>query len=67
MDWVVGVMGIELVTPRLRPEAVQRTAGPSASSALGLGCVKTPVCDPRVEILSRFRQLENQKYLRPLL
>src|SRR5882724_11619182 len=36
-------------------------------SALGLGCVKTPTCNLRVEIPSRFRQLENQKYLRPPL
>jgi hypothetical protein len=36
-------------------------------SCMGLGRVKTPVCDLRVEILSRFRQLENQKYLRTLL
>src|SRR5258705_10913198 len=34
---------------------------------MGLGCVKTPTCNLRVEIPSRFRQLENQKYLRPLL
>ena len=33
----------------------------------GLGRVKTPTCNLRVEIPSRFRQLENQKYLRPLL
>jgi hypothetical protein len=32
-------------------------------SAEGLGRVKTPTCNLRVEILSRFRQLENQKYL----
>src|SRR5712664_279689 len=36
-------------------------------SEMGLGRVKTPVCDLRVEILSRFRQLENQKYVRTLL
>src|SRR5713226_3146928 len=36
-------------------------------SALGLGRVKTPTRNLRVEIPSRFRQLENQKYLRPLL
>ena len=36
-------------------------------SAKGLGCVKTPTCNLRVEIPSRFRQLENQKYLRPPL
>jgi hypothetical protein len=29
--------------------------------------VKTPTCNLRVEIPSRFRQLENQKYLRPPL
>jgi hypothetical protein len=52
---------------RLRPEAVQRTAGPSASSALGLGRVKTPTFDLRVEIPSRFRQVEKQLCLRPLL
>jgi hypothetical protein len=40
--------------------------GPT-SSAMGLGRVKTPTCNLRVEIPSRFRQLENQKYLRPLL
>ena len=34
---------------------------------MGLGRVKTPTCNLRVEIPSRFRQLENQKYLRPLL
>jgi hypothetical protein len=31
-------------------------------SELGLGRVKTPACNLRVEIPSRFRQLENQKY-----
>jgi hypothetical protein len=36
-------------------------------SLMGLGCVKTPTCNLSVEISSRFRQLENQKYLRPLL
>src|SRR5258705_13887582 len=36
-------------------------------SETGLGRVKTPTCSLRVEIPSRFRQLENQKYLRPLL
>jgi hypothetical protein len=36
-------------------------------SALGLGCVKTPATNLRVEIPSRFRQFENQKCLRPLL
>ena len=34
---------------------------------MGLGRVKTPTCNLRVEIPTRFRQLENQKYLRPLL
>jgi hypothetical protein len=34
---------------------------------MGLGRVKTPTCNLRVEIPSQFRQLENQKYLRPLL
>jgi hypothetical protein len=29
---------------------------------MGLGRVKTPACNLRVEIPSRFRQLENQKY-----
>jgi len=46
----------------------QSAAAPTAGKvALGLGRVKTPVCDLRVEILSRFRQLKNQKYLRTLL
>jgi hypothetical protein len=36
-------------------------------SDMGLGRVKTPTCNLRVEIPSRFRQLENQKYLQPLL
>jgi len=36
-------------------------------SLMGLGRVKTPTCNLRVEIQSRFRQLENQKYLWPLL
>src|SRR6266850_3973480 len=36
-------------------------------SEMGLDCVKTPTCNLRVEIPSRFRQLENQKYLRPPL
>src|SRR6478672_4546215 len=36
-------------------------------SALGLGCVKTPTFNLRVEIPSRFRKFENQKCLRPLL
>ena len=36
-------------------------------SELGLGCVKTPASNLRVEIPSRFRQFENQKSLRPLL
>src|SRR5712664_970690 len=50
-----------------RYEGLWRSPLKPTTSAMGLGCVKTPVCDPRVEILSRFRQLENQKYLRPLL
>src|ERR1700681_3245746 len=33
-------------------------------SPSGLGRVKTPTCNLRVEVPSRFRQLENQKYLR---
>src|SRR5216683_4542074 len=36
-------------------------------SQLGLGRVKTPTFDLRVEIPSRFRKFENQKCLRPLL
>src|SRR5437667_1036540 len=36
-------------------------------SALGLGRVKTPIFNLRVEIPSRFRKFENQKCLRPLL
>jgi hypothetical protein len=36
-------------------------------SASGLGRVKTPTCNQRVEIPSRFSQLENQNYLRSLL
>src|SRR6476646_8964848 len=36
-------------------------------SVLGLGCVKTPTFNLRVEIPSRFRKFENQKCLRPLL
>src|SRR6267142_2299354 len=48
-----------------------RDAAPNFVCALmsgsGLGRVKTPTCNLRVEIPSRFRQLENQKYLRPLL
>jgi hypothetical protein len=36
-------------------------------SGLGLGCVKTPTFNQRIEIPSRFRQFENQKYLRLLL
>ena len=36
-------------------------------SALGLGRVKTPTFNLRVEIPSRFRKFENQKCLRPLL
>ena len=38
-----------------------------STSGSGLGRVKTPTCNLRVEIPSRFRQLENQKHLRPLL
>ena len=38
-----------------------------AASAAGLGCVKTPTFNLRVEIPSRFRKFENQKCLRPLL
>src|SRR5258708_4716325 len=34
---------------------------------LGLGRVKTPTFNLRVEIPSRFRKFENQKCLRPLL
>jgi len=49
----------------LGDDATQRRemtkSGPG--SAEGLGRVKTPTCNLRVEILSRFRQLENQKYL----
>jgi hypothetical protein len=37
------------------------------TTAIGVGCVKTPTCNLSAEISSRFRQLENQKYLRPLL
>ena len=36
-------------------------------SLMGLGRVKTPTRNLRVEIPSRFRRLENQKYLRALL
>src|SRR5437667_5661420 len=36
-------------------------------SALGLGRVKTPIFNLRVEIPSRFRKFENQKCLRPPL
>src|SRR6266478_3142695 len=36
-------------------------------SALGLGRVKTPTFNLRVEIPSRFRKFENQKCLRPPL
>ena len=36
-------------------------------SGVGLGRVKTPTRNLRVEIPSRFRRLENQKYLRALL
>ena len=36
-------------------------------SAWGLGRVKTPMFNLRVEIPSRFRKFENQKCLRPLL
>src|SRR5260370_18223234 len=36
-------------------------------SVVGLGRVKTPTFNLRVEIPSRFRQFENQKCLRPLL
>src|SRR6202790_4252211 len=36
-------------------------------SALGLGRVKTPTFNLRVETPSRFRKFENQKCLRPLL
>jgi hypothetical protein len=34
---------------------------------MGLGRVKTPTLNLRVEIPSRFRKFENQKCLRPLL
>src|SRR5258706_14134162 len=36
-------------------------------SPLGLGCVKTPTFNRRVEIPSRFCKFENQKRLRPRL
>jgi hypothetical protein len=36
-------------------------------SGMGLGRVKTPTFNLRVEIPSRFRKFENQKCLRPLL
>src|SRR6266849_8640006 len=36
-------------------------------SEMGLGRVKTPTFNLRVEIPSRFRKFENQKCLRPLL
>src|SRR6266516_2282948 len=36
-------------------------------SLMGLGRVKTPTFNLRVEIPSRFRKFENQKCLRPLL
>jgi len=36
-------------------------------SELGLGCVKTPTFNLRVEIPSRFRKFESQKCLRPPL
>jgi hypothetical protein len=36
-------------------------------SGVGLGRVKTPTFNLRVEIPSRFRKFENQKCLRPLL
>src|SRR6266403_5804541 len=38
-----------------------------ATSGMGLGRVKTPTLNLRVEIPSRFRKFENQKCLRPLL
>src|SRR5258707_10445414 len=42
--------------------------GPSGRmSGQGLGCVKTPTFNLRVEIPSRFRKFENQKCLRPPL
>src|SRR6478736_1446911 len=41
--------------------------GGGPTSAMGLGRVKTPTFNLRVEIPSRFRKFENQKCLRPLL
>jgi hypothetical protein len=41
--------------------------GRHSMSGLGLGRVKTPTFNLRVEIPSRFRKFENQKCLRPLL
>src|SRR5467141_416430 len=41
--------------------------GSEPMSASGLGRVKTPTFNLRVEIPSRFRKFENQKCLRPLL
>src|SRR6266403_4642677 len=38
-----------------------------ATSGMGLGRVKTPTFNLRVETPSRFRKFENQKCLRPLL
>src|SRR5216684_8226077 len=40
---------------------------PNRMSPLGLGRVKTPTFNLRVEIPSRFRKFENQKCLRPPL
>ena len=54
-----------------RAPAVEPRPGPFPGirvlAGLGLGRVKTPTFNLRVEIPSRFRKFENQKCLRPLL
>src|SRR5713226_10630262 len=55
-----------------RPEELLSREGSCSEVALrmsvvGLGRVKTPMFNLRVEIPSRFRKFENQKCLRPLL
>src|SRR5229473_6898945 len=48
-------------------KAWRAARGLGPTSALGLGRVKTPMFNLRVEIPSRFRKFENQKCLRPPL
>src|SRR5258707_3202328 len=64
--------GTQSITSRLWPHSLRvqmlhRKCRAWRKTAMGLGRVKTPTFNLRVEIPSRFRKFENQKCLRPPL